>query len=135
MKKKYEKNQLLIITILLFLLLELGITITFFKMTFRTFKVIPGVVVTDNYIKVYISKNTLSDFRNTKYLYIENHKKYFEIINITKNVMHKKGIWYHEILIRIKIPKKYNDTDIINLTIYSKKIAIYKMFKSCWKED
>ena len=59
MKKIYEKDQLLIFTSFFFIVIELFCFINLCFKNFRTFEMIQGVVVSDNYFKSYVDSKTI----------------------------------------------------------------------------
>ena len=135
MKNIYEKDQLLIFTSFFFIVIELFCFINLCFKNFRTFEMIQGVVVSDNYFKSYVDSKTIKKLKSIKFVYIDNKKYSFEIINIERKVLRKNKSWYHEILVRCKFPKEYVENDAVTITYESNKKKLYYIFNSCWKEE
>ena len=135
MQKNYEKKELLMIMIIIFILIELSIVATFFTKNYRQFETITAIVITDGYVKTYINSSTLDKLNKSNYFYLDDKKYNYKIINIEKNVLKQNKVSYHEVLIKFKFPKKYKDNDSLVISIYSQKEKIYKIFKKCWESD
>ena len=135
MKRIYEKDQLLIFTTFLFIILELFFFINFCFRDFRTFEMVQGIVVSDGYFKSYVDSKTIKKMKSIRRVYIDNKKYSFEIIDIERKVLKKDKRWYHEILVRCKFPKKYLENDAVTITYESNKKKLYYIFNSCWKEE
>ncbi len=135
MKNNYERNQLIITITFLLLIVAIILLINLFKYRYRTYKNINSIVVTDNYLQLLISSKDLKLLNSSNYLYIDNKRIRREIISIEKDVLKRKNLSYHDVIIRVKFPHKYKDNDYVKLTIYDKKEKLFNIFKSCWKEE
>ena len=135
MKKNYEYNGLLVFVSLLYILVVIFVILTYFTKTYRSYNLISVIVVTDNYVKTYVDNKTFKKLKSTSRFYIDDKIYAYEIIEIEKNVMIRKNINYHEVLLKTKFPSKYKDNDSIEVSIYSNKKKIYSMFKKCWESD
>ena len=133
MKRNYEANQLIITTIFLYLVLFCFVVLFLFKTKYREYSMITGILVTDNYVQTIINYNDFKSLSSSKYLYIDNVRVKFRIISTKRNVIKKNNKLYHEVILRVKTPKKYKDNDSINLTIYNKRKKIINIFKSCFR--
>lgn len=134
MKKIYEKDQLLLSSIFLFLVIEIFVSFLFLFRNFRTFQTFQGVVISESYFKSYIDSKTLNSLKSVQSIFIDNKKLSYEMVDIQKKVLRKEGIWYHEVLIRCSFAKKYHENDSLTITYQTRKEKIYTIFKSCWKE-
>ena len=133
MKKNYEKNQLVISISFIFIILCFIFLVHIFTYKYRSYKIIDSVLISENYLKLIITNKDLKTMKKSKYLFIDNKKSPMEITNIERNVLRRK-VYYHEIIIRTKVPNKYHDGDYIKVTIYEEKKRMLHIFKSCWKE-
>lgn len=134
MKKIYEKDQLLLSSIFLFLIIEVLFSFLFLFRNFRTFQTFQGVVISESYIKSYLDSKALKQILSIQTIFIDNKKVSYEIIEIQKKVLRKNKKWYHEVLIRCKFSRKYHENDTLMITYQTKKEKIYTIFRSCWKE-
>ena len=135
MKKNYEKKDFIIFITFMFIVTELIIIFISYKKTYRTYKDIVGIVVTDNYIKTYVDESNYKKLRSSKRFYIDDKKYYYKIIDIEKNELKNNNKSYHELMINFNIPKKYKDNDSINISIYDKKEKLFNIFKKCWESE
>lgn len=135
MKRNYEKEVTLILLIVLFIILEFFILLFYYKKSYRTYETINVFVVTDNYIKTYVSNTTLKKLKSASKFYIDDKIYKYEIIEIEKNVLKKNNINYHGVFIKTNYPNKYKDNDTVIVSIFSNKKKIYNIFKSCLESD
>lgn len=133
MKKNYERNQLVISISFLFLILCFIFLVYIFTYRYRSYKVIDSVLISKNYIRLIITSRDLKILRRSQFILIDNQKLKREIIEIEKNVL-KRKVYYHDVLVRTKTPKKYQDGDYVKITMYDQKRRMFHIFKSCWKE-
>lgn len=134
MKKNYEKNQFILSITFLFLLIEIFIFVLFTKIEYKSFERLSSTMITENYLSLYVDSNTLKKLKSNKYFSIENKKYFYEIIDITRKVVKSKNNWYHEVIIRLELPKKYKDKDIVTISLYSRRKKLYTIFEAIWKE-
>jgi len=134
-KLNYEKNQLIISIIVIFLIIEIYIVFLSVTTKINTYIEITGVMVSDEIVQILVDDKQLKTILISNYIYIENHKKKKEVQNITKHVLKRNKKSYHYIKLKLNINKKYKTNDPISITIYNKKEKIISIFKTCWKED
>lgn len=133
MKKNYEKNQLIISISFIFILLCSSFLIHIFTYRYRSYQVLDSILISKNYIKLMTTTKQLTLLKRSNFILIDNTKRKMEITHIQRNVLKRKE-FYHDVIIRVKTPKKYHDGDYIKVTIYDKKRRMIHIFKSCWKE-
>ena len=134
MKKTYEKDELIIITTFVFLIVVLILLLNLFSIRYRTYKVVDAIVINDKHIEVILMEEEYKLLKNSHYLYIDNKRYKKEITFVEKNVLKRNKKYYHEIILRVKLPNKYKDNDVLRITIYNNKEKVINIFKSCWKE-
>lgn len=132
--KNYEKNQFIFSITFLFLILKIVVFLFLYRSDYKQFNVLSSTVITENYISLYVDKKDLKDLKRNPYFYIENKKYHYEIIDITRKVVKNKNKWYHEVILFVKLPKKYKDKDIVTLSLYCNRKRLYTIFESIWKE-
>lgn len=134
MKKNYEKNQFILSITFFFLLVEIFIFILFTKVEYKSFEKLSSTVITKNYLSFYVNSKSLKKLTSNKYFYIENKRYLYEIIEITRKIVKSKDNWYHEVIVRIELPKKYKDKDIVTISLYHRRKKLYTIFEAIWKE-
>lgn len=135
MKLNYEKNQLLISIIVIFLIIETYIVFLGITTKINTYIVITGVVVSDKIVQILVDDKQLKTILKSNYVYIDNKKKPIKTHSVTKNIIKQNKKSYHYIKIKLNLNKKYKTNDSILITIYNKKEKIISIFKTCWKEE
>ncbi len=134
MKKNYEKNQLVLSVTFFFLLVEISVFILFTKLEYKSFEVLSSTVITENYLSFYVDNKNLKSLTRNKHLYIENKRYFYEIIDVTRKMVKSKENWYHEVIVRIELPKTYKDKDIVTISLYHRRKKLYTIFEAIWKE-
>ncbi len=134
MKKNYEKSQLILSITFFFLLVEIAIFVLFTKLEYKSFEVLSSTVITENYLSFYVDNMNLKRLTSNKHFYIENKRYFYEIIDITRKMVKSKENWYHEVIVRVELPKKYKDKDIVTISLYGKRKKLYTIFEAIWKE-
>lgn len=134
MKKNYEKNQLILSIAFFFFLIEVVVVVLFFKLEYKKFDVLSATVITENYLSLYVDSYHLQKLKSNQHFYLENKKYFYEVIDVTRKIVKNKKKWYHEVIIRIELPKKYKDKDIVTISLYDRRKKIYTIFEAIWKE-
>lgn len=135
MKKNYEKDQLVIAVSFIFIIIFFVFLSRLFNIRYRTYRLIDSIVINENYLELIINNNDYKLLKSSKYLYIDNKRLKREITSVERNVIKKNKDNFHEVIIRVKVPNKYKDNDVITISIFDKKTEIINIFKSCWKEE
>ncbi len=134
MKKKYEKQEVLFISIfILFITYIVFIDILFTK-TYNKYILINASIESNEIINMYISNKELKYLKANHYIYIKDKKYKRKIIEVNRNIIKKGKISYHEIKLNVNLEEKYKEKDNIKIKVFEKKEKLYKIFKSCWKE-
>lgn len=134
MKKNYEKNQFILSITFFFFVIEIFLFVLFTKLEYKSFERISSTVITENYLSLYVDSNHLKKLKSNKHFYIENKRYVYEMIDVTRKMVKSKNHWYHEVIVRIELPKKYKDKDIITISIYRRRKKLYTIFEAIWKE-
>lgn len=131
-QKKYEKeNSLIIITIIVFII-ELIFSIHMFTKKIPTYKKIPSIIIKKDLVSIIVSKKERELFYKNKKIYLNNKPLKYEIEK-DNGVLLKKDKNYYQLILKIKINKKYKTGDIIDLTIMNQKKTIFKVLKNIGK--
>ena len=134
MKKKYEKQEVLFISIfILFITYIIFINILFTK-TYNKYILINANIESNEIINMYISNKELKYLKANHYIYIKNKKYKRKIEEVNRNILKQNNKTYHEVKIKVNLNEKYKVGDSITIRVIEKKEKLYKIFKSCWKE-
>mgnify|MGYP004690268269 CR=1 FL=1 len=135
MKKSYEKFRLIFFIVAIFILFEIVTVGTFYSKKYRDYKILNTIVITGNYTKSYLDSKEYNLVKSNNYLYIDDKKTKYEIVDVKKNVLRQDNRWYHEILFKIKFSSRYKDNDTVSISAYNHKEFLFNIFKKCWEDD
>ena len=110
---------------------------TFLLITTKEYKYkkINGVVVKDNLVDIVIPSKEKNIIYKNKYLYLNDKKIKFKIVEEKKNVYKHNKEKYHELLVSYKFDKKYKTSDILSISIKKEKYRLIEIFKLIWEGD
>ena len=133
--KNYEKMIFMYIFIVFIIFMELIFCIILFNKKQYNYVLLSGVVVKDDVVILIVSKEERKMLYQNRYLYIDDYRKKFNIIEDNGVLVndYKKG--YYEILIKSKINNKYKDNDVVSISIKNKKYRLINVFKLIWDGD
>ena len=135
MKRSYEKYSSVVVITIIFFISFIICFVLVNKSRFRTYLNINAVVISRHYVEAFITDYELKLLKNRNIVYIDNKRIKVKIETVEKNVLKKKKITYHEIILKLNIPKEYKDNDYIEISLYKNKDKVIRIFKSCWKEE
>ena len=135
MKRKYEKYELVVFISVIFVFILVVFLIIINKSRFRTYTSISAFVLSKHYIETYVTDYELKLIKNRNIVYIDNRKRKVKIDSVERNILKRKKVIYHGVMLKLDVPDKYKDNDYIKISLYQNKIKITRMFKSCWKEE
>ena len=120
--KKYEKCSLVISMCIIIFIIEVIFTFLLITTKEYKYKKINGVVVKDNLVDIVIPSKEKNIIYKNKYLYLNDKKIKFKIVEEKKNVYKHNKEKYHELLVSYKFDKKYKTSDILSISIKKKNI-------------
>lgn len=136
MKYNFEKYNFLIISIFIVFILIIIFLLNIFKYKNELYKKFYGICITDNIVSIMVNNRELKTIYKNKVLYLDGKEYKYNINKITKNIIKKKNIYYHEVFIKFKFNyNKYKDGDVLNISIRYGKEKIINMFKIIWKGE
>lgn len=94
-----------------------------------------GIIMKNNIVIVVLDKEELFNLHKNVYVYHNNKRIKFKIEKNNGAIISKGNKKYYEVLIKLKLPKKYKSNDLVELTIKNKKIISIKIFKLIWDGD
>lgn len=134
MKKNYEKYQLLFTVIFIFLLVVIFLIGVTFKKSFKTYKLLTGVVVSDNRLQLMVNTEDVKLLRANKYVYIKGKKVKKEIMEIERKVLFQEGEDVHRITMKIEMDKPLKLNEAITMSLYEETKKLMEFLKSCLEE-
>ena len=133
--KNYEKNTLIISLGIIVIVLETIFGILLINKKIYSYDKMSGIVMKENIVIVILDKKKLKILHKNTYVYHNNKKIKYKIEKNNGAIITKGKKKYYEILIKLKLPKKYKSNDLIELSIKNKKINAFKIFKLIWDGD
>ena len=133
--KKYEKYSLVISMCIIIFIIEVIFTFLLITTKEYKYKKINGVVVKDNLVDIVIPSKEKNIIYKNKYVYLNDKKIKFKIVEEKKNVYKHNKEKYHELLVSYKFDKKYKTSDILSISIKKEKYRLIEIFKLIWEGD
>ena len=133
MKKKYEKNKLIIIICFIFFIIFFLFLLFIFNKKIVVYKNISGVVFSDNIVTFLVDDSELKLFSKNKVFYFCGKRKKIKIKEINKDVLKRNGKNYHYVYLEVKIPKTYTVNDMFNISIVEKYKKCIEIFRIIWE--
>ena len=133
--KKYEQQSFVIFACVLILILEIIFLITIYKYKEYKYEKLTATVIKDNLVVLVISSNTKKVLYKNKYLYLNDKKINYKIIEEKQSVIKNGKEKYYEVLINYKFDKQYKTSDIMFVSIKKEKYRIIEIFKLIWDGD
>ena len=133
--RKYEKFSLVLFLCLFVLFLEFIFILFLFNNNEYKYDQYTGVVVKDNLMTIIIPNEKRKVLYKNRYLYHNDKKIKYRIIEEKKNLYKNNGKQYHELLIDFRFDKKYRTSDVVTISIKKEKYRLIEMFKLIWDGD
>ncbi len=133
--RKYEKFSLVLFLCLFVLFLEFIFILFLFNNKEYKYDQYTGVVVKDNLMTIIIPNEKRKVLYKNRYLYHNDKKIKYRIIEEKKNLYKNNGKQYHELLIDFRFDKKYRTSDVVTISIKKEKYRLIEMFKLIWDGD
>lgn len=134
MKKKYEKNELILFFSIMFFILIIIVFIFLWYKKISVYKIFSGVVYKDNVLEVIVSEDDLKLFYKNKVIYIEDKSYKLDILKVNKNILKREEMKYSSVFINIEFTDMYKLNDVIMLSIRDKGVRLIEIFKIIWEE-
>lgn len=133
--KKYERQSFVIFACILILIFKIIFVITIYNYKEYKYEKLTATVIKDNLVVLVISSNTKKLLYKNKYLYLNDKKISYKIIEEKQSVIKNGKENYYEILINYKFDKQYKTSDIMFVSIKKEKYRIIEIFKLIWDGD
>ena len=133
MKKRYEKNKLIVIFCIMFFISIFLFCLFLFNKKVVVYKNISGVVFSDNVVTFLVDDDELKLFSSNDVVYFFGKKLKFKIKQIDKDVLEKNGISYNYLYLKIMIPDNYKVNDLFNVSVVEEYKKCIEIFKIVWE--
>lgn len=133
--KSYEDLFTIKLLILITTIIEIIFVSYLFTNKTYTYIKLDGIVIKDNLINIVVSKKEQKIIDKNKYLYLNNKKIKYKIIEEKLDIIKKDKNKYNQLILEFKFNNKYKANDIISLTFKNKKINFIEIFKNIIEGD
>lgn len=133
--RKYEKFSLVLFLCVFIFFLEFIFVLFLVDNKEYKYDQYTGVVAKNNLMTIIIPKEKRKVLYKNRYLYHNDKKIKYKIIEERKNLYKSNGKQYHELLINFEFDKKYKTSDIITISIKKEKYRLIEIFKLIWDGD
>lgn len=131
--RNYEKNNLIICFIIMLFIIEIIFICFLFVNERFNYKKFEGVVRKKDLLVLMVSEEDSKYFYKNNYLYDNDKKKSFKIVQIDKKVYRDGNLYYDSILIKFKMDNEVIENDILEVSLMSEKIKLIEIFKIIWE--
>lgn len=114
---------------------ELVFLIILFESKEYKYEKLTTTVVKKDLVLLVVSKDTKQILYKNKYLYLNDKKKKYRIVEERKSVIRQGKKKYYELLISYKFDKNYKSSDIMSISIKNEKYRMIEIFKLIWDGD
>ena len=135
LERNYEKRTTIIIFIILFLIITVLFSLYLYFGKITNNILLSGVINSKETIEILVNDEELNLLYQNKTFYIDDEKKTYEIRKVTLKVLEKNNIYYHDIIIKTEISKKYKENDNLKITLKKNKKRLIEIFKLIWRGD
>lgn len=131
--KRYERKELLIFFSCCLLFLEI---LFFFQLGMKKMPIyesLEAVVQKQDLVLLIVNQEQLEIIYHNHYLFINDKKKKYNVRKVTKNVLKRKNIKYHEVLLEFSFSTEKKEQDVFSIAISKEKIRGIDIFKVIWE--
>ena len=133
-QRKYEQNSLIFLIVILTILLEGIFTLILTDIKEYKYLKLTGIVMKKDKLLVMINEKEKKVIYKNSYLYVNNNKRNYKVIDDKRIIMKDKSKYY-EVILNYKFDKRYKSNDTISISIKDKKYHLIEMFKLIWDGD
>lgn len=135
MKKRYEKNDLIVGSSVVFFLIVFLFLIFLIRNHVVLYEKFNGVVSKEDVLQLVLSDEELKLFYKNQVFYIEGKKKKYKILKIEEAVVKRKGDTYNQVFIETNISNMLKVNDVVEISIMKKNVKSINLFKIIWGGD
>ena len=132
--RSYEKNMLITFLMILFFIIFL-----FYFFFILTYKLEDYQMLSCNIshydVLCFPSVSERKIIYANKYLYVDDKKLKYKIIEDKGIVLENNGSSYYEMVLQFDIPSHYKEHDIITMSIQNKRIQLFKIIQDVLEGD
>ena len=134
--KDYEKFGL--VRLFIVILLVFFVFLLIFSVAWTSIKdcsLLSGVTTSSRQVMIIVSAKQASWFYRNTYVMIDGEKKKFSIDRVNKNILNNNQKNYHQMFLKIDLPKRYRVNDTVMISFHPKSVSLWSIFFKTWKGD
>lgn len=132
--KDYEKFGLVRFFIGLFIIFFLSLLVFLVNgASVKKYSLASGVITSSTQVMMVVDSKVLSWFYRNRFVMIDGKKKAFSIERVNKKILKQKKKNYHQVFLKIKLSKKYQMNDAIEISFSPKDISFWTIFLKAWE--
>ncbi len=134
MKKKYEKDETIIIISWIFIFIVIVVGWILLNKEIYVYKKFAGILYTDTALEVTLNKSDTKLIQRNSKIFVENNLKKINIIRVEKDVLKRNNVQYNKVF--LDIGKGNGKTgDVVEFSMIEKRVKVANIFKIIWDGD
>lgn len=121
------------------ILILIGVVVVFLLLSFlirpsiKVYDSISAYVINNKEVMALVSDDQLAFLKHNTFLLVDGKKRSFLLRDTISKVLKRDGVWYHQVVIEVRLSSKYQYYDSVILNCYRKDISFIESFYQIWK--
>lgn len=121
------------------ILILIGVVVAFLLLSFlirssiKVYDSISAYVINNKEVMALVSDDQLAFLKHNTFLLVDGKKRSFLLRDTISKVLKRDGVWYHQVVIEVRLSSKYQYYDSVILNCYRKDISFIESFYQIWK--
>ena len=121
------------------ILILIGVVVVFLLLSFlirpsiKVYDSISAYVINNKEVMALVSDDQLAFLKHNTFLLVDGKKRSFLLRDTISRVLKRDGVWYHQVVIEVRLSSKYQYYDSVILNCYRKDISFIESFYQIWK--
>ena len=116
------------------ILILIGVVVVFLLLSFlirssiKVYDSISAYVINNKEVMALVSDDQLAFLKHNTFLLVDGKKRSFLLRDTISKVLKRDGVWYHQVVIEVRLSSKYQYYDSVILNCYRKDISFIESF-------
>ena len=119
-----------VIVFLFFFIIVFSISIR--VKSISNYVLVSGVMIEQDEVLVLVNSKELAWLYRNFWVLVDGDKVNFVLLDVNKKIIRKKNIWYHQVVLKLRI-NQYHLDDTVILGICQKKSSFSSLFFDIWR--
>ena len=121
------------------ILILIGVVVAFLLLSFlirssiKVYDSISAYVINNKEVMALVSDDQLAFLKHNTFLLVDGKKRSFLLRDTISKILKRDGVWYHQVVIEVRLSSKYQYYDSVILNCYRKDISFIESFYQIWK--